>query len=125
MANLESNSTSLKKQNQIEVNLWHEEERRELAPIGIGFDGRSYRYGEYRYDLLSDAINYARLDRSKSTCRTQGHGPPQWIMPKLPTAEEQQQMDALGISFDGKYYRYADFRYDQFADAIHYAVLKR
>lgn len=38
-----------------------------MAELGITFDGQSYRYKEYRYDLLSDALTYARQDRSGSS----------------------------------------------------------
>lgn len=31
-----------------------------MAQFGIGFEGWRYRFGEYRYDRLADALNYAR-----------------------------------------------------------------
>jgi hypothetical protein len=127
MMNVTSNSIDDKQEKQSEANKWHETERSELAPIGIGFDGRYYRYKQYRYDLLSDALHYARFDRAQPAYRTEDDIPPQWIAPETPTAEQQKQMADLGVSFDGKYYRYAGYRYDQFTDAAHYAyaLLKR
>jgi hypothetical protein len=32
-----------------------------MTELGISFDGRCYHYGDYRYDRIIDAINYARL----------------------------------------------------------------
>lgn len=32
----------------------------QMEELGIVFDGTRYRYSEYRYDKLSDAVNYAR-----------------------------------------------------------------
>jgi hypothetical protein len=31
-----------------------------MAALGIQFDGRSFRLGAYRYDLLADAVQFAR-----------------------------------------------------------------
>ena len=36
-----------------------------MNDLAIGFDGRQYTYCSYRYDRLSDAINYAELTRSR------------------------------------------------------------
>lgn len=40
--------------------------QRLMAELGIAFDGRYYRYEEYRYDRFVDAINYAQLFQSRS-----------------------------------------------------------
>jgi len=34
-----------------------------MSRYGIDFDGKQYHYNQYRYDKLSDAINYAKLCR--------------------------------------------------------------
>jgi hypothetical protein len=34
-----------------------------MATLGITFQDGVYRLGEYRYDRLVDAVNYARLRR--------------------------------------------------------------
>jgi hypothetical protein len=31
-----------------------------MAALGIQFDGRAFRFGAYRYDLLADAVQFAR-----------------------------------------------------------------
>lgn len=102
-----------------------ESEQLQMAECGVTFDGRSYRYQEYRYDVLSDALRYAQLDRSRPTYRagTDIQAPP--LKAEKPVEAEQRLMDELGITFDGKYYHYGEYRYDHFADAIKYAQLKR
>jgi len=47
-----------------EPEMVHEEERL-MASLAICFDGRQYRYRDYRYDRLDDAIAYARLQRER------------------------------------------------------------
>jgi hypothetical protein len=37
-----------------------EAERALMAPLGIQFDGRAFRFAGYRYDRLADAVSYAR-----------------------------------------------------------------
>jgi hypothetical protein len=36
-------------------------ERAVMASLAISFDAGAYRFGEYRYDRLADAVNYAKL----------------------------------------------------------------
>jgi hypothetical protein len=102
-----------------------ESEEAQKSEFGIAFDGRNYRYREYRYDRVTDAIAYAKLDRSRPGYHAQAFVQPQWQEPKRPSALNQEVMDKLGISFDGKNYRFGEYRYDQFADAIRYAELRR
>jgi hypothetical protein len=101
-----------------------EDEQRQMAEFGVAFDGRNYRYKEYRYDLLSDALKYAQLDRSRPTYRAEVdiQAPP--LKAEKPVEAELRLMDEFGITFDGKYYRYDEYRYDHFADAIKYAQLQ-
>lgn len=42
-----------------------------MKELAIGFDGRQYTFSGYRYDRLSDAINYAELIRSRSALHGQ------------------------------------------------------
>lgn len=37
-----------------------EDDRALMASLGIEFDGRAFRLGEYRYDRLADAVSSAR-----------------------------------------------------------------
>ena len=34
-----------------------------MTSLGIRFDGRQYRYRDYRYDRAEDAVAYARPQR--------------------------------------------------------------
>lgn len=38
----------------------------QMEEYGITFDGERYTYGEYKYDKLSDAISYAKLQNKRS-----------------------------------------------------------
>ncbi|SNS65321.1 hypothetical protein SAMN06265795_104293 [Noviherbaspirillum humi] len=96
-----------------------------MSELGIRFDGRDYRYREYRYEQLKDAINYARLEQKESNHRPPPEMAPVWVPPEMPTAEELRRMDEFGVTFDGRYYHYAEFRYDRLADAVKYAALTR
>jgi hypothetical protein len=102
-----------------------EDEKRQMAELGVAFDGRCYWYQEYCYDLLSDALNYARHDRAKAGYEPKIYVYPEWREPEKPSAEEQRTMAELGVSYDGKYYRYREYRYDHLGDAINYARLKK
>lgn len=99
------------------------EERRRIIKHGIGFDGRHYRYRDYRYDRLSDALAYAELDGARSG-RPAPEAPPEWLEPHRPSAQEEAQMELLGIAFDGKFYLYGSYRYERCSDAVNYARLK-
>ena len=41
-------------------------DRAVMSALAIDFKDGSYRYQEFRYDLLSDAVNYARLTQRRS-----------------------------------------------------------
>ena len=91
---------------------------------GVSFDGRAYRYGEYRYDRLAD-VAYSELDRARGAAAATA----------APLADASSLIDLtdwdadaatrLGVSFDGKVFRYLEYRYDRFADACAYAELDR
>lgn len=86
--------------------------------LGIGFDGRSYRYKDFRYDRLADAINYAQQATDEG--ETQQYHP--WVAPKQLTVEEQDLMNAHKISFDGIRYHLFGFKYDHLTDAVNQAL---
>jgi hypothetical protein len=97
--------------------------KRQPAHSKVVFDGRRYRYKQYSYDLLSDAVSYAQLDASSPTFQMEPYVCPQWVDVDRPAEADQRSMVDLNITFDGKYYRYGDDRYEHFADAINYAKL--
>lgn len=96
-------------------------DKQRMADFGISFDGRSYRYHEYRYDSLSDAAAYAEQDRGKPGYQFHPQAQPDWQAPPMPSQDDLIQMAELGITHDGKYYRYDSYRYDQLAAAAAYA----
>ncbi|HYD95315.1 MAG TPA: hypothetical protein VEC01_08315 [Noviherbaspirillum sp.] len=100
------------------------DERDAAASLGVGFDGRFYRYRAFRYDLCSDAVRYAKLDRDKPQYRGKVIRAVPWEKPIEPTDEEQRLMQELKITFDGRYYRYESYRYENCADAANYARLR-
>lgn len=101
-----------------------DDRERQMSALHVSFDGRQYRYRNYRYDRLEDALNYARLQPAPSP-DTLDEAPSQ-VAPKrqhLPSDSEKHLMETLGItSRDGRYL-YREYRYDQLADAIAYAQL--
>lgn len=99
------------------------DQRRKVAQFGIGFDGRYYRYKDYRYDRLSDALNYAELESGRPGWQAT-HGFAQWLEPHQPTAAELALMAPLAVTFDGKYFNYESHRYERCIDAINYAKSK-
>lgn len=92
-----------------------------MAALGVLFDGRSYWYRNYRYDLLDDALAYARLDRARSTGQDRSSDPHPWRGRAPPPSATQELMTQLGIVFDGRGYRYRSFRYDEYIDAINFS----
>jgi hypothetical protein len=99
------------------------DEKLSAVELGIGFDGRYYRYRDYRYDRLSDAITYAKLESLRS-----GGSPSEalhpWLEPLRPTEAEGQLMGQFRITFDGRCYIYDGYRYEHCIDAVNYAKLK-
>lgn len=100
------------------------DEKRLITEYGIGFDGRYYRYREYRYDHLADAIRYAELERARGG-RQPAEDQPQWLEPLKPTEDERVLMEQFAVAFDGKFFLYEGYRYERCTDAINYARLKK
>lgn len=101
-----------------------ESEKRQIVEAGVTFDGRRYKYLEYQYDILRDALNYSLLDRAKSSHKMPIDVQMEWKEPHMPSVVDKQDMDRLSILFDGKYYHFKGYRYDHLADACSYAKLK-
>jgi hypothetical protein len=57
-------STSAKIERQVQPNPTGVQQMQEY---GISFDGERYSFGEYRYEKLADAINYAKRQNKSST----------------------------------------------------------
>ncbi len=95
-----------------------------MRALGIAFDGRAYWYGRYRYEALRDAIDYATPDRSRPSHRDEMPLSHPREEPARPTGNQRQAMAELGVTFDGRHYRYDVYRYDRCADVTSYARLK-
>lgn len=65
------------------------DERDAAASMGVGFDGRFYRYRTFRHEKCSDAVNFAALDRDKPQYRTKAIDGVPWEKNVEPTDNEQ------------------------------------
>lgn len=100
-----------------------ESEKAAAIALGISFDGKQYRYLDYRYDRLSDAVSYAHRESDDTGYRIPAGTFSEWKAPIEPTVEQAAQMAASSITFDGRSYIFAEYRYDRLADALIYARL--
>lgn len=116
-------STPISNSQHPELERKSEEERHRLGAAGVGFDGRKYRYKSFSYDKSTDALNYSHLDRVRHGSESESKDLPEWLDAIVPTDAERLQMKRLGITFDGKHYRYQEYSYDRVADALNYAQL--
>jgi hypothetical protein len=100
------------------------ERERLMAEFSIAFNGRHYLYGPYRYDHLSDAVNYARLQLANASVAEQiGAMPAPEQQVEAPSESQRQLMNKLDITFLDGVYRLGAYRYDRLVDAIAYARL--
>lgn len=95
-----------------------------MAELSITYNGRQYEYGGHTYDLLIDAVNYARLQPPPP-----GFGSPAPMRTarpvEVPTDAQRELMAQWAITFSEGVYHYAAYRYDRLADAVNYARLQR
>ena len=99
------------------------ERERLMAEFLIEFNGRQYFQGPYRYDSLSDAVNYARLGRANAGARAQISATPAPEQIEEPSESQRLLMNTLGITFLRGVYQLGAYRYDRLADAVAYARL--
>jgi hypothetical protein len=101
--------------------------QRLMAGFSISYNGRHYRYDRYRYDLLEDAVDYARLQcalpQSKRLDAVEVMPPAEEV--GLPDEPARELMVAHGITFQDGVYRLGEYRYDRLVDAVNYARLRR
>lgn len=95
-----------------------------LRELGIGFDGRQYRFLGHRYDRVEDAVAQARLLAERPDLRAEED--PQaagWPVgtPAEPTDDERREMAAEGIGFVQGRYTLGPYRYERLSDALAYA----
>ena len=99
------------------------ERERLMAEFSIAFNGRHYLYGTYRYDHLSDAVSYARLQRANANAGEQVGAMPAPEQVEAPSESQRQLMSIFDITFRHGVYRLGTYRYDRLADAVAYARL--
>lgn len=99
----------------------HESISRLAARFEIVFDGKRYRYRQYRYDRFEDALRYARADHSKSGFQPDDAFTPQWEPRYCPSDEESREMRRLGVTYINGRFSFSVFCYDRLADALAYA----
>jgi hypothetical protein len=98
--------------------------QREGLRISARAPRTGHEYRRYRHDLLADAVDYARLQRS-SLSPGADDGPVISIQQvERPNASEREVMAGLGISCRDGIYHLGDYRYERLADAINYARLQ-
>ena len=90
------------------------------ASLGVSFDGRAYHYRDYSYELLADALNYARLDHAKPGFHEEPTAR-RWQEFCPPSADERLQMAAGGIEYAHGFYYYGPYRYELLPAALEYA----
>ena len=98
-----------------------------MAGFSISYNGRRYRYDRYCYDLLKDAVDYARLqcalppperpDAADAMAASE--------VTEAPDESARELMAAHGITFQEGVYRLGEYRYDRLVDAVNYARLRR
>jgi hypothetical protein len=98
-----------------------------MAGFSISYNGRHYHYDRYRYDLLEDAVDYARLQCSVAPEERLDAADPTPAAEVLDAPDEsgRELMAALGITFQDGIYRLGEYRYDRLMDAVNYARLRR
>lgn len=102
-----------------------DEQRRALRDLRVGFDGRRYRFGGYRYDRYEDAVAYARLIGSRPQVPRRDGDAPEYLAfeaPAVPSADERRLMASTGVGFERGRYVFGRFRYDRIEDAVAYAM---
>jgi hypothetical protein len=102
------------------------ESERVMAELSITHDGRRYYYAGYRYDRLDDAVNYARLQRSRNgEMQTGAQLRPAETRDASPDKAQERLMATLSITFENGRYHLGGYRYDRLGDAVNYANLRR
>ena len=66
-----------------------------MAEFSISYNGRHYQYDRYRYDHFADAVDYARLQRSRLPAGEESAPAPPAELMEAPDESQRQQMTAL------------------------------
>lgn len=98
------------------------EEKAYAMQLGIAFNGMQFVYLDFKYDRLSDAISYAEQEAVRTLKPPVASTPRDWLDRPVPSATDQALMKANGIAFDGRRYKFQEYRYDRLADAVNYSL---
>ena len=94
---------------------------REMAQLCITFNGRHSGDRGYRCTRLADAVNHARLDRSRAFLDDPGREEAVSEPFTQPSDYERVVMGRLGIRWAEGAYWWRDYRCERLADALAYA----
>ncbi|QPF74057.1 hypothetical protein G8A07_14790 [Roseateles sp. DAIF2] len=93
-----------------------------MQRYAISFNGRHFQYRSYRYEHLSEAVAYARLEQHAVPALPPVRDPEPFLeVVERPTPAQRRVMENLGISYRLGYYRWGPYRYERLEDAIAYA----
>jgi hypothetical protein len=101
------------------------ERERLMARYSITYNGRQYQYDRYRYDALTDAVDYARIQRGRPGGDSTDPMAPAQDVVETPDESQRELMAELAITFQDGIYRLGDYRYQRLGDAVNYARLRR
>jgi hypothetical protein len=93
------------------------------AKMGISFDGRYFRYRVFRYDKLSDAMNYAQIDAGRGFRPEPTRPDVDWLPRPTQSDADIALMKQFSVTFQGNRFAYGGYRYDRLSDAVDYARL--
>lgn len=102
-----------------------DEDAKLMDELSISYNGRRYQYDRYRYDLLADAVNYAKLQRSGLAGGELEAPLPPPEQVETPDASQRELMASLEISFTDGLFHFGPYRYERLRDAVNYARLRR
>ena len=92
-----------------------------LAKYSIAYNGRPYEKGGYRYDILADAIRYAKLQRSRGRNEIGPQKNAEHV--EAPNEFQRRVMAELDISYENGVYTFDSCHYERLNDAVNYAQL--
>lgn len=101
------------------------DEKTHAMRLGIAFNGTQFIYLDFKYDRLTDAINYAEQQSARTCNPPVASSPKDWLDRPVPSVTDQVLMNENGIVFDGCRYKFQEYRYDRLADALNYSLQHR
>ena len=95
-----------------------DEDRAQALALNVTFNGRHFRYRQFKYDKLADAMAYARLDGSRDGNQAMSTVDQEWLPRPVASDADKVLMERFAISVEGNAFRYQGYRYDLLADAL-------